>query len=99
MSSCSSRINDSNRSSGPENDVSSTTNVDSAGGVYVSGEKATVTGEMFSTHPLTQRAERERLRPTPQQVAKLERGTHPCIQQAAARPEQEDENDDPERAD
>src|SRR5215471_14997844 len=99
MSTCSSRISESRRSSGPENDVSSTTNVDSVGGVYVSGEKATVTRKMVSTDPLTQHAERKRIRPAQQQIAKRECWTHPCIQQAAARLQQNDENDDPKRAD
>src|SRR5262249_5742677 len=99
MSTCSSRISDRRRSSGPENDVSSTTKVDSVGGVYVSGEKATVTREMVSTTPLTQGLERKRIRPTPQQLAKRERGRHPCIQRAAARQQKEKENDDSDRAD
>src|SRR6185437_8506773 len=96
MSTCSSRINERRRSSGPENSASSTTKlgwVSNVSGVYVA-----VIGAPRSRQPLPEGRERVRLRPAQQISAERQRRLHPGVEQRR-HGEQNEQDDDSEPAD
>src|SRR5512146_2230717 len=95
MSTCSSRISDSSRSSGPENAVSSTTKPDSVAPIAPEyGGVATLIGSLPSAEPLVQRRQRVRVRPLEQEPAERKGGPHPVREKTAAESEQEHEDHD-----
>src|SRR4051812_41778562 len=102
MSTCSSRISESRRSSGPENAVVSTTNPPSDGadeteGVRASGAYATVIRCAGSRQPLGSR-QGEGAGPAEQECFEHHRGPQPHSEDAAAGVENDNQNQNSETA-
>src|SRR5690242_16291804 len=93
MSTFSSRMSASSKSSGPENAVSSTTKLDSGGKLVASRAYAEVI-PVASCQPLVERWQRIGVRPPHEHSAEHVRGSHPDAQDAARQREQDEKNDD-----